>query len=395
MPIYEIRSDGIAPFEGTSFEAVGLREREDLQRLLKSQIDVVSPDTLVIAENFRQWEDSRREIDLLALDKDANLVVIELKRTDDGGHAELQAIRYAAMVSAMTFEKAVEVYAEHLRAAGDGGDSAEALLEFLGWDEPDEDSFAQDVRIVLVAADFSKELTTSVMWLNQRDLDIRCVRMRPYRDAQRVLVDVQQVIPLPEAQDYVVRIREKAVKERQDRVEQGGRQALRRAFWQALLDRSAGKTDLFANVSASSDGWIAAGSGTSGIHYCYGIRQYSSRVQFVLEAEKALNKARFDWLHGRREAVEEAYGGTLEWHRRDEIKLSYLNQEFNGGYRSNPDEWPDLQDRMIDAMSRLEKALGPYMPQLRQVQTEGASPELSTSMDLSNGDKLNGLHEVK
>jgi hypothetical protein len=132
-------------------------ERSDLQRLLKSQIDVVCPDTLVIAEGFREWEESRRAIDLLAVDKDANLVVIELKRSDDAGHAEFQAVRYAAMVSTMTFDKAAEVFAEYRRANRQSGEAGGALLEFLGWDERDEDRFAQDVRILLVAADFSKE----------------------------------------------------------------------------------------------------------------------------------------------------------------------------------------------------------------------------------------------
>lgn len=35
------------------------------------------------------------------------------------------------------------------------------------------------------------------MWLNERDLDIRCIRLKPYGDNGRVLLDVQQVIPLP------------------------------------------------------------------------------------------------------------------------------------------------------------------------------------------------------
>ena len=38
----------------------------------------------------------RRRIDLLGNDRDTNLVIIELKRNDDSGHMELQAIRYAA-----------------------------------------------------------------------------------------------------------------------------------------------------------------------------------------------------------------------------------------------------------------------------------------------------------
>lgn len=367
MAIYEINADHINKIAETTFSAVGLQERKDLQRLLRAQIEIIAPDTLVIAEEFGEWEESKRRIDLLAIDKQANLVVIELKRTEDGGHMDLQAIRYAAMVSAMTYEKAVEVYASYLHGNGDNSNAAESLLGFLGWDEPDEDRFAQDTRLVLVAADFSKELTTSVMWLNERDLDIRCVRMRPYLDGQRVLVDVQQVIPLPEAQDYIIRIREKAVRERQDRIEQGGRQALRQAFWQSVLDRSRGKTELFANVSASKDGWIATGSGVSGIHYAYVVRQHDAAIQLVLEANKEANKARFDWLQERKEELEKTYGGPLEWHRCDSLKKSYLTQEFESGYRDDAEQWPALQERMIDAMVRLEKTLGAFLGQLREI----------------------------
>ena len=214
MAIYEILIDRFRRLEETSFSAVGIRERADLQRLLRNNGDVISPDTLVIAEEFGEWEDSRRRIDLLAIDRAANLVVIELKRDEDGAHMELQAIRYAAMVSTMTFERAVEVYAEHLRRMGSDLDSRSSLLEFLEWDEPDEDSFAQNVRIVLAAADFSKELTTAVIWLNELGLDIRCVRIKPYVYGEKILVDVQQVIPLPEAEDYRVRFKEKQQRER-------------------------------------------------------------------------------------------------------------------------------------------------------------------------------------
>ncbi|MEZ6056952.1 MAG: hypothetical protein R3C01_09620 [Planctomycetaceae bacterium] len=214
MAIYEISPDKFRKIDETSFGSVGLREREDLQRLLRTQIEIVSPETLVISEEFSRWEDSNRRIDLLGIDKEANLVVIELKRTEDGGHMELQSIRYAAMISAMTFERAVEVYTDFLKRTSRNDDARTSLLEFLEWDEPDEDRFAQDVRIVLVSAEFSKELTTSVIWLNERGLNVQCIRIKPYTDNGRILADIQQIIPLPEAEDYRVRLKEKQQRER-------------------------------------------------------------------------------------------------------------------------------------------------------------------------------------
>ena len=93
-------------------------------------------------------------------------MVIELKRTEHGGHMELQAIRYAAMISTLTFDKLVTIYERYLNDNGIEQDATESLLEFLDWNEPDEEQFGQEVKTVLASAEFSKELTTSVMWLN-------------------------------------------------------------------------------------------------------------------------------------------------------------------------------------------------------------------------------------
>jgi hypothetical protein len=219
MPIYRIGQNAFERVEETTFSTAGVRERADLQRLLREQIEVISPNTLIISEEFGEWEDSRRRIDLLGIDEEANLVVVELKRTEDGGHMDLQAIRYASMVSTLTFDRAVEVFRQHLTRMGKEADGARStLLDFLGWDEPDDDHFAQDVRIVLASAEFSKELTSSVLWLNNRDIDIRCVRLKPYLLGDQILMDVQQIIPLPEVAEYQVQVREKVQKERQSRI---------------------------------------------------------------------------------------------------------------------------------------------------------------------------------
>lgn len=218
MPLYELRDDYVEPVEATTFSEEGIRERDDLQRLLRDQLEVLVPEAMVIAEEFGSWTESRRRIDLLALDEDANLVVIELKRTEDGGHMELQAVRYAAMVSNMTFEQVVDAHSSYLAARNRDDDAEQLILDHLGWDEPDEDHFAQEVRIILAAAEFSKELTTSVLWLNERGLDIRCVRLKPYRLDDKLLVEAEQIIPLKEAEAYQVQVREKVARERSSRL---------------------------------------------------------------------------------------------------------------------------------------------------------------------------------
>ena len=215
MAIYSMTDTELVELSETTFQAEGIRERDDLQRILRERVDVISPDTLVIAEEFGDWEGSYRRIDLLCLDQDANLVVIELKRTETGGHMELQAIRYAAMVSTMTFQQVVDAHEKYLKGLGRSEAEAKSLiLQFLDWNESQHQELTSEVRIVLVSAEFSKELTSSVLWLNDHGLKIRCVRMRPYKFDSRVLVDVQQVLPLPEVEDYQTRIREKSEQQR-------------------------------------------------------------------------------------------------------------------------------------------------------------------------------------
>jgi hypothetical protein len=209
MALYEFSKSSLVEIPATSYTLLGLKERDDVQGALRDHIYAISPEILVLSEEFGEWEDSKRRIDLLGLDSNGCLVVIELKRTDDGGHMELQALRYAAMVSTMTFDQAVEAHRKYLAARGLPPDSAELRIrEHLNVVNGPV-AFSNQVRIVLVSADFSKEITSAVLWLNAQGLDILCFRMRPYSFQDRILLDVQQVIPLPEAAAFQVAIREK------------------------------------------------------------------------------------------------------------------------------------------------------------------------------------------
>jgi RecB family endonuclease NucS len=121
MALFEITGNGLTAIPEESFWEAGIKERQDLQQWLRLNPGALGENLLIISEEFGDWEDSKRRIDLLAIDEDANLIVIELKRTEDGGHMDLQSIRYAAMISAMGFDDVVQAFSDYLQKTGPPG----------------------------------------------------------------------------------------------------------------------------------------------------------------------------------------------------------------------------------------------------------------------------------
>src|SRR5438067_10675217 len=75
MALFELTKDNLIPAAETQFHREGIYERTDLQRLLRQDVAVLAPDLMVLAQEFGNWEDSNRRIDLLCLNKDAQLVI--------------------------------------------------------------------------------------------------------------------------------------------------------------------------------------------------------------------------------------------------------------------------------------------------------------------------------
>ncbi|MEM6260406.1 MAG: hypothetical protein AAGI37_19190 [Planctomycetota bacterium] len=212
MPLYEMTDQALKSVRPTTFAEENIKERQDLQRLFREQLEVLGLDVLLIEEEFHNWADSRRSIDLLTIDRDANLVVIELKRGVKGAHMELQAVRYAAMVANMVFDEVAARLAVTDQSTAE--DAQEKLLQFLEWDSPESGEFNADVKIVLVSADFSRELAATVVWLNDRQLDIRCIRLQPHVLGDRMILNIEQMITPAEAKEYVFKQKEKAMSDR-------------------------------------------------------------------------------------------------------------------------------------------------------------------------------------
>jgi len=146
------------------------------------------------------------------------------------------------------------------------------------------------------------------------------------------------------------------------------RQVIRRRFWTALLEKAKDKTRLHSNISPGKDSWIGTGAGKSGLSYNYVIRQHDADVELYIDRGKGLedeNKAVFDSLASARESIESVFGDPLDWQRLEGKQACRIKWHTDlAGYRDDESRWPDVQDAMIDAMIRLEKALKPLIAKL-------------------------------
>jgi hypothetical protein len=74
----------------------------------------------------------------------------------------------------------------------------------------------------------------------------------------------------------------------------------------------------------------------------------------------------FDELESHKHEIEAAFGGSLVWDRLEGSKSSRIAYPLlNGGSKGDEARWEMIQHAMIDAMTRLEQALRPFIARLR------------------------------
>ena len=106
MALFELDAEGrvVNEVEPTTFPALHLWERRDLERWVLAAPDLAGGDFTVVTTEFDRFDRTSERLDVLGVSKIGDgrgrLVVVELKRDGSSTTVDLQAIKYAAYVAA-------------------------------------------------------------------------------------------------------------------------------------------------------------------------------------------------------------------------------------------------------------------------------------------------------
>ena len=386
-------SNSITALTPRTFGELGFRERSNLQEWIAKQPSCLGEELLVIQKEFAGFSDTHERLDLLALDKQGSLVLIENKLDDSGRDLTWQALKYASYCSGLSKETVRRIYQEFLDKTEPGADARERITEFLDADDYEEVTINRGItqRIILIAANFRKEVTSTVLWLLNFKLRVQCFRVTPYSMETQHFLNIEQIIPTKDVEDFMIGIADKSLDEVEGATEEKNRQTIRREFWTEVIGAMASKTALFQNVSPSSKGWISAGSGVRGVWFSFVAGRAFGRVEIYIDrGDGEENTFIYDQLHVQKDRIETAFGGELTWQPLEGKRACRIKSEMAGNMFDR-DQWPAMIEFMTGAMVRIENAfrepLGAINQKLRTVDKGGValmSPSLATA-DAANG----------
>jgi hypothetical protein len=357
------RIERLAP---RTFSELGFRERQHLQEWIANKPDALGEELLIIQKEFAGFSDTSERLDLLAIDKQGSLVIIENKLDDTGRDVTWQALKYASYCARLTKDDIRQIYQSYLDRYARGSKAEEQLCAFLDEDEYQEVTLNKGVtqRVMLVAANFRKEVTSTVLWLASFKLRIQCFKVTPFAQGDDLFLTIDQIIPTKDAEDFMIGLAAKAQEEVEDLEAEKARHTIRRDFWSTLLPMMNEKSSLFRGVSTVPRNWVGINSGVRGISFNFVVRKDAARVDMYIDTgNRDVNKAVFDNLHGCKAEIEREFEEPLVWERLDTKQACRIKAERDGNVFDR-DQWTAMMDYMLGAMIRLDRTFRPKLPEV-------------------------------
>ena len=164
-------------------------KEEYLEDLLEHDISIISDDLIVIG---RQVEtDFGKVIDLLCLNRDGDLVIVELKKGKAPRDVIAQVLEYASWVDDLSYEDIIEIANDYLK-------EKQTTLEEIyhkKFGSPLPDVLNESHQILIVASDLDAQAERVIKYLSQYGIRINAVTLNYFRAGDDEFIVGAMLVP--------------------------------------------------------------------------------------------------------------------------------------------------------------------------------------------------------
>jgi hypothetical protein len=210
----------------------------------------------------------------------------------------------------------------------------------------------------MVAGEFRKEVTSTVLWLLNYGLKVQCFKVIPYKLGDQLLLDCDQIIPIKEAEDYIIKVASKNRQEIDNQEELENRYGVRQLFWTQFLKEINKHNTICSNISPAKESWLGTATGVSGVGINLVATRSYARVEVYINRgdERGDNKEIFDYFLKNKEKIEKDFGGQLVWERMDDNVTSRIKWQLNNVSIFEEKDYPKMNEFLIDGLNRMRNA---------------------------------------
>lgn len=186
MKIYSVTPDNkFKEFVETGFQ---VEHREELlETWLENNPDAIVEDEKLLIIGRQVTTNFGGAIDLLAVDRDGNLVVIELKRDRTPRETVAQALEYASFGAQLSYEQLERVFSVYVDE--EAANLAQYHREYYDLAADEALVFNKDQRIVIVGQTITPEIRQTASFLGSKGLRVTCLEFTLFKadDGLRLL----------------------------------------------------------------------------------------------------------------------------------------------------------------------------------------------------------------
>lgn len=194
---------------------------QQLEDYVIANPQLAGEDLLILGRQLKEFKEDDKRLDLLAVDRDGEIVLIELKVDEDFGVTDLQALAYAAAYANKTGEHFARTLQTSLARRNQHASLEHAkqlLVEFLGREDFSDWEPSQHVRIKLIAPGFPRRVLATVKWLGDLyGLRIEAILVRLFvTNGGESQLTFERVLPLAGEDEFDLTVREREKRKRDE-----------------------------------------------------------------------------------------------------------------------------------------------------------------------------------